>query len=102
AVVGASAVLFVAGPGQEAQASSPPHADRLLLFSSDGMRPDLMGKYAGLGLMPTYKALMNSGVRGDNGMVQAFPPNTGVGWYTMAAGASPGGHASTNKPVFRS
>ena len=36
--------------------------------------------------MPTYKALMDAGVTGDNGMVQAFPPNTGVGWYTMATG----------------
>src|SRR5262249_3290500 len=48
------------------------------------------------------KALMNAGVRGDNGMVQAFPPNTGVGWYTMATGTYPGEHGSTNNTFFRS
>jgi hypothetical protein len=95
-------VLFVFGPAQEAKASGPPHTGRLLLFSSDGMRPDLMQKYAGLGLMPAYQALMNAGVRGDNGMVQAFPPNTGVGWYTMATGTYPGEHGSTNNTFFRS
>jgi 2',3'-cyclic-nucleotide 2'-phosphodiesterase (5'-nucleotidase family)/predicted AlkP superfamily phosphohydrolase/phosphomutase len=35
-------------------------------------------------------------------MLQAFPPNTGVGWYTMATGAYPGEHGSTNNTFFRS
>ena len=39
---------------------------------------------------------MDAGVTGDNGMVQAFPPNTGVGWYTMATGTYPAEHGSTN------
>src|SRR5262249_36598744 len=102
ALVAASAVLFVSRPAPEAQARSPPHADRLAPVSPDGIAPRPVGKYAGLGLMPTYKALMNSGVRGDNGMVQAFPPNTGVGWYTMATGTYPGEHGSTNNTFFRS
>ena len=38
---------------------------------------------------------------GDNGMVQAFPPNTGVGWYTMATGTYPSEHGSTNNTFFR-
>src|ERR671931_2074445 len=74
----------------------------VVLFSSDGMRPDLMDKYSDQGFMPTYKALRQTGVEGDNGMVQAFPPNTGVGWYTMATGAYPGEHGSTNNTFFRS
>src|SRR4051812_27474204 len=57
--------------------SSPP---KTLLFASDGMRPDLVDKYAGQGAMPTMKDLMKRGVKGQNGLVQAFPPNTGVGW----------------------
>src|SRR5215831_16214813 len=101
ALAAASAVLFVSSPAQEAKASGPPHTGRLLLFSSDGMRPDLMQKYAGLGLMPAYQALMNVGVRGDNGMVQAFPPNTGVGWYTLATGTYPSEHGSTNNTYHR-
>ena len=48
--------------------------------------------------MPTS---WRTGVRGDNGMVQAFPPNTGVGWYTMATGTYPGEHGSTNNTYHR-
>src|ERR671937_425593 len=73
----------------------------VVLFSSDGMRPDLMDKYSDQGFMPTYKALRRTGVEGDNGMVQAFPPNTGVGWYTMATGTFPGEHGSTNNTFHR-
>ena len=73
----------------------------VIFFSSDGMRPDLMEKYAGLGLMPTYAELLAQGVRGQNGMTQAFPPNTGVGWHTMATGTWPGEHGSMNNTYFR-
>ena len=61
-----------------------------------------MEKYAAAGAMPTYKKLMSDGVTGDNGMIQAFPPNTGVGWYTMATGTYPSEHGSTNNTYFRS
>jgi 2',3'-cyclic-nucleotide 2'-phosphodiesterase (5'-nucleotidase family) len=72
-----------------------------VLFGSDGMRPDLMERYAADGSMPTFRALMAAGVRGENGMVQAFPPSTGVGWYTLATGTWPGEHGSTNNTFFR-
>jgi 2',3'-cyclic-nucleotide 2'-phosphodiesterase (5'-nucleotidase family) len=81
--------------------SGAPHTDKAILFASDGMRPDLMESYAAQGAMPTYASLMAAGVRGDNGMVQAFPPNTGVGWYTMATGTYPGEHGSTNNTYHR-
>jgi hypothetical protein len=77
-------------------------ANKAIFFASDGMRPDLMERYVGEGAMPTYSALLAAGQRGDNGMVQAFPPNTGVGWYTLATGAYPGEHGSTNNTYFRS
>ena len=76
-------------------------AGQVVMFASDGMRPDLMEQYANDGFMPTYKALMDAGATGDNGMLQAFPPNTGVGWYTMATGAYPADHGSTNNTYFR-
>jgi 2',3'-cyclic-nucleotide 2'-phosphodiesterase (5'-nucleotidase family)/predicted AlkP superfamily phosphohydrolase/phosphomutase len=76
-------------------------ATKTLLFSSDGMRPDLMQSYAAAGAMPTYAQLMRNGVVGANGMTQAFPPNTGVGWYTMATGTYPGEHGSTNNTFHR-
>ena len=78
---------------------SAPNAS--VMFASDGMRPDLMEKYAKAGSMPTYKELMKHGVTGDNGMLQAFPPNTGVGWYTMATGTYPSEHGSTNNTFLR-
>jgi 2',3'-cyclic-nucleotide 2'-phosphodiesterase (5'-nucleotidase family) len=87
-----------AGP-EKTGAASP---TRVVLFSSDGMRPDLMHKYVSEDAMPTYASLLAAGVEGDNGMLQAFPPNTGVGWYTMATGAYPGEHGSTNNTFFRS
>src|SRR6187402_1417776 len=75
--------------------------DKVVMFASDGMRPDLMEKYAKAGAMPTYKKLMKDGAVGDNGMLQAFPPNTGVGWYTMATGTYPSEHGSTNNTYHR-
>ena len=84
-----------------AQTNGVGSAERTVMFASDGMRPDLMEKYAAEGVMPTYKELMEAGVTGDNGMLQAFPPNTGVGWFTMATGAYPADHGSTNNTYFR-
>ena len=75
--------------------------EKVILFASDGMRPDLMEEYARQGSMPTYRALMHAGVRGHNGLMQGFPPNTGVGWATLATGAWPGEHGSTNNTFHR-
>ena len=80
---------------------SPAKAERVIFYAADGMRPDLMERYASEGAMPTYAELMAKGVRGDNGLVQAFPPNTGVGWYTLATGTYPSEHGSTNNTFFR-
>jgi 2',3'-cyclic-nucleotide 2'-phosphodiesterase (5'-nucleotidase family)/predicted AlkP superfamily phosphohydrolase/phosphomutase len=93
-LIAAPAVAAPTGGGK-------PSTSKAILFASDGMRPDLMEKYAAEGQMPTYAALMASGVKGVNGMVQAFPPNTGVGWYTIATGTYPSEHGSTNNTFFR-
>lgn len=83
------------------RAPGKPFAERVIFFSSDGMRPDLMERYAAEGAMPTYAALLRDGVKGDNGLIQAFPPNTGVGWNTLATGTWPGEHGSTNNTFHR-
>src|SRR3954468_23516341 len=104
ALCGAAALvvlIIVAGAAGTKKDDGRP-VDKVVMFASDGMRPDLMEKYAKAGSMPTYKNLMKHGVSGDNGMVQAFPPNTGVGWYTMATGTYPSEHGSTNNTYFRS
>ncbi len=56
----------------------------VIMFAADGMRPDLVQKYADAKVMPTMRDLIKKGVQGQNGMLQGFPPNTGVGWHTMA------------------
>jgi 2',3'-cyclic-nucleotide 2'-phosphodiesterase (5'-nucleotidase family)/predicted AlkP superfamily phosphohydrolase/phosphomutase len=92
--VAATTSPSLASPGHR------PAATPVVLFSSDGMRPDLMQRYAAAGQMPAYASLMRSGATGANGLSQGFPPNTGQGWYTMATGAGPGVHGSTNNTFF--
>src|SRR5581483_2229446 len=85
--VGILAVVVACLAAASAQSAGPrekPTASKVVFFTADGMRPDLMEKYAAAGKLPTYKALLNAGVRGDNGMQQGFPTNTGVGWYNLA------------------
>ena len=95
-------VLVTLGAGSAgAKGDDTRPVDKVVLFASDGMRPDLMEEYAKSGAMPTYKKLMKDGATGDNGMLQSFPPNTGVGWYTMATGTYPSEHGSTNNTFFR-
>jgi phosphodiesterase/alkaline phosphatase D-like protein/predicted AlkP superfamily phosphohydrolase/phosphomutase len=76
--------------------AAAPQVGSVIFFGADGMRPDFMERYAREGAMPTYERLLSTGARGANGMTQAFPPNTGVGWTTMATGAWPGRHGSMN------
>src|SRR3954447_10435690 len=102
-----AAVLTVALTAAGVAATSGPAAAHhrsgetpVVLFSSDGMRPDLMQRYAAQGQMPAYASLMRGGATGANGLTQGFPPNTGQGWYTMATGAWPGVHGSTNNTFF--
>src|SRR6478735_565399 len=45
--------------------------------------------------------MLRSGAKaGGNGMLTQAPPNTGAGWYTMATGAWPAVHGSTNNTFF--
>jgi 2',3'-cyclic-nucleotide 2'-phosphodiesterase (5'-nucleotidase family)/predicted AlkP superfamily phosphohydrolase/phosphomutase len=90
------------GAGAEPAAeAAKPGTDKAIFFAADGMRPDMMERFARQGVMPTYGELMKEGVRGKNGLTQAFPPNTGVGWYTLATGTWPGEHGSTNNTFHR-
>ena len=102
AVSALATLVFVgAGAGHGKKPSAGPRTAKAILFAADGMRPDVMERYARKGLMPTYLELMRNGVRGRNGLVQAFPPNTGVGWHTLATGTWPGEHGSMNNTYFR-
>ena len=96
-VTGVAATAGQATP----QSGSDSAGGKAIFFAADGMRPDLLERYAGEGAMPTFADLLATGVRGDNGMLQAFPPNTGVGWHTLATGAWPATHGSTNNTFHR-
>jgi Type I phosphodiesterase / nucleotide pyrophosphatase len=78
-----------------------PAATKVLFFVADGMRPDLMESFARQGFMPTYSKLMDEGVQGVNGMIPPFPTNSGVCWYSLATGAYPAQHGSTNNTFHR-
>src|ERR687896_1155513 len=109
AAVAALALLAVAAVGTGAASAdkarntdgAKPAAEKVILFSADGMRPDLVERYARSGAMPTMRKLLRDGVSGENGLLQAFPPNTGVGWHTLATGTWPSEHGSTNNTFHR-
>jgi Type I phosphodiesterase / nucleotide pyrophosphatase len=79
-----------------------PHSDRVLLFAADGLRQDIVQRYAAeRGGVPGFSELLKNGAAADDGgMLTQAPPNTGAGWYTMATGAWPAVHGSTNNTFF--
>ncbi len=79
-----------------------PSAGKAVFFVADGMRQDLVARYAAAGLMPTMGSFLKHGTSAtDNGMLTQAPPNTGAGWYTLATGAWPGVHGSTNNTFHK-
>jgi predicted AlkP superfamily phosphohydrolase/phosphomutase len=96
----ALASIALTGGAFARSGAQEPLTEKVILFAADGMRPDLVDKYAGQGAMPTMAELMAQGTKGKNGLLQGFPPNTGVGWATLATGTWPGVHGSTNNTFY--
>ena len=96
AVLAALLATAAPAPATPLPAAAAPAEQSAILFAADGMRPDLVDRFAASGAMPNLRELKRRGVQGRNGLTQGFPPNTGVGWYTLATGAWPGKHGSTN------
>ncbi|MGH2586814.1 MAG: alkaline phosphatase family protein, partial [Dehalococcoidia bacterium] len=69
---------------------------KALFFVSDGMRQDLIERYAAEGVMPAMAALLREGVRGENGVLPPMPTNTGAGWATLLTGAWSGRTGAIN------
>jgi hypothetical protein len=70
---------------------------KLLFYVSDGMRQDAIERYADQGVVPGFRELLGKGAfASDHGLLTEAPPNTGAGWFTLATGAWPGVHGSTN------
>ncbi|HET7514591.1 MAG TPA: alkaline phosphatase family protein, partial [Gaiella sp.] len=76
---------------------------KAVFFAADGMRQDIVARYAAQGLMPTMSEFLKTGTSASgNGLLTQAPPNTGAGWYSLATGAWPGVHGSTNNTFHRS
>ena len=89
-----------AGVKTSAQAKSP--VQKAVFFAADGMRQDIVARYAAQGLMPTMSDFLKKGTSASgNGLLTQAPPNTGAGWYSLATGAWPGVHGSTNNTFHR-
>jgi 2',3'-cyclic-nucleotide 2'-phosphodiesterase (5'-nucleotidase family) len=74
-----------------------PLIDKAIFFASDGLRQDIVEQNAKKWKLKEFEHFMKDGVRGaDYGLQTQAPPNTGAGWYSLATGAWPGVHGSTN------
>ncbi len=87
-----------AGKGQPSQpAGKGQPSNTAVFFASDGIRQDLVAKYAAQGVMPTMGSFLKKGTSASgNGLLTEAPPNTGAGWYSLATGAWPAVTGSTN------
>ena len=71
--------------------------DDFLFFAADGMTQNFIRKYADQGVVPGFRSMLRHGARASgNGLLTQSPPNTGAGWFTLATGAWPAVHGSTN------
>ena len=85
------------GGSTAATAAAPKPVGSAVFFAADGLRQDIVARYAKAGGMPTMARFMQIGaVATGNGILTQAPPNTGAGWYTLATGAWPAVHGSTN------
>ncbi|MET0768919.1 MAG: alkaline phosphatase family protein, partial [Solirubrobacteraceae bacterium] len=70
---------------------------KLLFFASDGLRQDAVAKFSDDKVTPGFRELLRKGAYASgNGLLTQAPPNTGAGWFTLATGAWPAVHGSTN------
>lgn len=98
ALIGILALLLSSVPAAAAANPAPAGGPgKAVFFASDGLRQDLVAKYAAQGVMPTMESFLKKGTSASgHGMLTQAPPNTGAGWYSLATGAWPGVHGSTN------
>ena len=85
----------LAAPADFAPAQSV-KSEQVIFFAADGLRQDFVEAIPS-GMVPNFSKLLRSGAKaGDGGLLTQAPPNTGAGWYSLATGAWPGVHGSTN------
>lgn len=98
AIVALLGSTLVAPVAAKAPDDKPPKGnDGAVFFAADGMRQDLVARYADRGVMPNMAEFLKKGAKASgNGLLTQAPPNTGAGWYSLATGAWAGVHGSTN------
>jgi 2',3'-cyclic-nucleotide 2'-phosphodiesterase (5'-nucleotidase family) len=85
-----------------AKDKTKPPIDKAVFFAADGLRQDIVERYAKQGLMPTMSEFLKKGTSAKgNGLLTQAPPNTGAGWYALATGAWTGVHGSTNNTFHK-
>jgi 2',3'-cyclic-nucleotide 2'-phosphodiesterase (5'-nucleotidase family) len=91
------ALAALASPLTLSATTKKPRSDTVVFFAADGMRQDLIASFAAQRLMPTIGEFLKKGASASGGgLLTQAPPNTGAGWYSLATGAWPGVHGSTN------
>ncbi|HET6547230.1 MAG TPA: alkaline phosphatase family protein [Solirubrobacter sp.] len=75
--------------------------NKLLFFASDGLRQDAVERYSAEHVTPGFRELLKHGAfASGHGLLTQAPPNTGAGWFTLATGAWPAVHGSTNNTFY--
>ena len=103
-----SAVALLASLIATPASAAPPAgkgapSDTAVFFAADGLRQDIVARYAKQGLLPTMASFLKNGTyAAGNGLLSQAPPNTGAGWYSLATGAWPAVTGSTNNTFHRS
>ncbi len=97
AMVAGGAVAGSAGSSgpKDTEKEMKPLVDRAVFFAADGLRQDLVAKY-GKHTRELRHFLKHGASASGGGLLTQAPPNTGAGWYSLATGAWPGTHGSTN------
>jgi len=92
-----------AGAKSSAATATRASVHKAVFFAADGMRQDLISHFASSGSrLPTMTSFLRRGISAEgNGLLTQAPPNTGAGWYSLATGAWPGVHGSTNNTFHR-
>jgi 2',3'-cyclic-nucleotide 2'-phosphodiesterase (5'-nucleotidase family)/predicted AlkP superfamily phosphohydrolase/phosphomutase len=102
ATAGAPTQAATAPARAPAAQQADPVTDKAVFFASDGLRQDLVNRYADQGVMPTMGKFLRQGAKATGqGLLTQSAPNTGAGWYTLATGAWPGVHGSTNNTFHK-
>lgn len=83
------------------QPPGPPFTTKVVFYNIEGLRADLVEKYATSGAMYTAQTMIEDGVQAQNGLPPTFPTTGSVGATTLATGAWPGEHGVTNSVFHR-